>query len=577
MVDPGDSEETCRRRVRRRIGRVVVAALAVASAFALPASVPTVAALPTTVHVSPSAGSDRNPGTATSPVRTLARAVAMAPTGSAIVLHGGTYHESVQIFGKDLDIAAAPGESVVFDGARRITNWVSEGGRWYAPGWTNSLPRIIGDELNNAPSAAALPDLAYRNGVALRQVTSLAAVGPGTFFVDDASDRLWVGSDPTGQVMEASDLRWALWFNSAHGSSLVGVTVRRYATTKSDMAAVRLYSNSMYMADSTVSDNAYKGVSVIGRSVRLDRLTVRTNGYIGIHGHLSRNVTLIRSTVVGNNTERYDAVHSGSGVKFTTSSIVGIRNNYVADNAGVGIWTDLGTSFVSVTGNLVERNTHSGILMELSGRVVVADNVVLDNSEAGIWILETNDAEVWHNAAMRNIRDIWVEEGPRTDPSADAVVNWDLNRVNLRNNVIGQGRSGSEALVAVDDWTERRSATSMAVTSDNNAFWLPPGSPTRLARWARWPQSLAMSWTLAAHRSATGQDQASRSSSATTNPFARNAARYDHRIPETEPLGAPLNARVAAALGLTEGTRIALGPRRWMTPPTTRPGVAFRS
>jgi hypothetical protein len=529
-----------------------------------------------TFHVSPS-GSDRNPGTAGSPVRTVNRAVALAASGSTILLHSGTYHESVHVFGKDLDIAAASGASVVFDGSRPVGGWVRDGNRWYSPGWTATFPRTSGEQMNPAVPMAAYPDLAFLDGAPLRQVASLSGLGPGRFFVDQAADRLWIGDDPAGRLVEASDLSWAIWFNSAHGSSLRGVMVRRYATAARDMAAVRLYADGLTLTDTTIARNAYSGVSVIGRNVRMERITARDNGYIGVHGHLSRRVDLLNSTVVRNNAERFDAVNSGSGVKFTNSTIIGVRNNYVADNSGVGIWSDIATSFVSVTGNLVERNSHSGILMELSGRVVVADNVVLDSGEAGIWILETNDAEVWHNALYRNRTEISVMDGPRSDASADEIVLWDVQRVRIRNNVIGHARPGVEAALSVDDWTERRSASAMAVTSDWNAFWSPPQTTTRLARWARWPERLAVNATLDSHRAATGQDRSSTWSSSAANPFARSASAYDLRVPAGSRVGTAVRGRAALALGVAEGTVLPVGPRRWMAPPTNTPGVRFRS
>lgn len=567
-------------RHQGRLARVAAGWLAVVvavmSAVVLTSTSTVNAATVGTFHVSPS-GSDRNPGTAASPVRTVGRAVALAASGSSIVLHSGTYRESVHVFGKDLDIAAAPGSTVVFDGSRPVSDWVREDIGWYSPGWTATFPHTSGVQIDPAVPLAAYPDLAFIDGSPLRQVASPEALRPGTFYVDQAADRLWIGDDPEGRLVEASDLSWAIWFNAAHGSSLRGVTVRRYATAARDMAAVRLYADGLTMADSTIVDNAYSGVSVMGRNARLERLIVRDNGYIGVHGHLSRRVDLLRSTIVRNNAERFDAVNSGSGVKFTNSTIIGVRNNYVADNRGVGIWADISSSFVSVTGNLVERNSHSGILMELSGRVVVADNVVLDSGEAGIWILETNDAEVWHNALYRNRTEISVMEGPRTDASADDIVLWDLARVRIRNNVIGHARTGVEAAVSVDDWTERRSAAAMGVTSDWNAFWSPPQSGTRLVRWARWPDRLAVNATLDGHRTATGQDRWSTWSTAAVNPFARSPGVYDLRVPAGSRVGAPIRGRAALALGVADGTVLPLGPRRWMSPPTDGVGVRFRS
>ena len=69
------------------------------------------------IIVSPS-GNDAAAGTTSAPLRTLAHAVASAPSGATIVLRAGSYHESVVIPpGKRLTIQAWPGEPVWLDGS----------------------------------------------------------------------------------------------------------------------------------------------------------------------------------------------------------------------------------------------------------------------------------------------------------------------------------------------------------------------------------------------------------------------------------------------------------------------------
>jgi hypothetical protein len=539
---------------------------------------PAIAASDATVYVSPS-GSDGNPGTSSAPFRTLSKAVQVAPSGSTVQLGAGIYHESVQVYGKDLDIVGAAGQKVVLDGARRLDGWREASNGWYVTGWNVDLSRTYGDMIDPRVPMAAYPDQAFIDGAPLRQVARLGDLASGTFFVDQDADRLYIGSNPSGRTVEASDLRWAIYFNRAHGSSLRNVTVRRYASTAADMAAVRAYSDDMVVADSTFELNAYMGVSAMGSNITFRNLVAQDNAYIGVHGHLAPQFTLRDSLVQRNNGAGFDAWHSGSGVKVTTSRVVNYWNNEVSDNKGPGLWVDLGVAFGSIVGNLVERNTYSGILVELSGKTVVADNVVLDSGQAGVWVLESNDVEVWNNALYRNDRDIWVEDGPRVDPSANSDAISELLRVSLRNNTMGQGRSGVQASLATDDWTEKRSSVDMRISSDWNAFWLPAGTPTKLSRWARWPQSLAISATLDTHRSITGQDGRSIWSTATTNPYARNTAGYDLRSPSSLTLGANATATVAAALGVEPGTRLPIGPlnvripRRSATtqPPSTQP------
>jgi hypothetical protein len=556
---------------RSRLIAVAIGLALVLGALPLALAADQAAAATPTLYVSPT-GSDSAAGTAAAPLRTLARAVSKATSGTTVVLAGGTYRESVQVYGKDVDIVGATGETVVLDGARTLTGWQAGDSGWYVDGWTHEFARTTGDMIDPANPMAAYPDQAFLDGAPLAQVATLDALGAGRFYVDNAADRLWIGDDPTGRTVDASYLPFALYFNKANGSSLRNVTVRRFATPAANMAAVRAYSNDVTVADSTFEHNAYMGLSAMGNRFTFTNLLVQDNAYIGVHGHLSNDFSLSRSTILRNNTERFDYRHSAAGVKVTTATGIEFRNNYVADNLGPGLWTDLSGIDVTVVGNLLERNLRSSIFMELSGFVTVVDNVVIGSGVTGIRILETNDAEVWNNALYRSEREIWVQEGPRTDPSSNELANWDSNRANIHNNVMAQGRAGSEALLVADDWTNNRSAWDMGTVADRNAYWMPAGTVARLSKWGRSPSPVAWSSTLSQHQSQTLQDADALWSTAATNPFARNATTYDLRAPEALSSGRAANARVAAALGIPVGTILPIGPLSALAPTSVAGG-----
>ncbi len=509
----------------------------------------------TTIYVAPT-GSDSNAGTEAAPYRTIKRAVQVAQSGDTIILRGGVYRESVQIYGKALRIESAPGERAVMEGARAVTGFVASDGDWYAGGWTTEFRTTSGPFLHPDRPEAAYPDQVFLDGTPQKQVLSRSEVVPGTFYHDTAADRLWLGSDPTGRLVEASDLSYGLYFNNADGSRLTNVTVRRYATERADWAAVRVHSDNVVLDGVTVELNAFNGLSVMGEVIIVRNSKFSDNGYSGIVGHLSKTVVIERSAIVGNNKEKFDAHHSAAGVKITTSEGLTFRENDVSRNDGPGIWTDLDVKYVTVVGNLTERNGRSGIELELSSYVNAIGNVSQGNGETGIWVLESQHVSVYHNALYRNRRDIWVEEGPRAE----------VDTVRIRNNVFGEGRDRSPALFNVDDWTEERSAEDMKVLSDYNAFWLPPGSPTsNISRWARWPQSLAYATTLDQHRANTGQDINSVWSTAATNPYVRDAASGDYRTPPGTKLGVPVYGSMATQLGVPSGTRLPIGPHQGVT------------
>ena len=113
------------RRTARRIGVAVLTA--VLTGAAVLTVVGPQAAAARVIHVSPN-GSNGASGDAGSPVRTVGRAVQIAGNGDVVEIASGTYHESVQVYGKTVHLRAAPGANVVFDGAIPVNGWAPSGG-----------------------------------------------------------------------------------------------------------------------------------------------------------------------------------------------------------------------------------------------------------------------------------------------------------------------------------------------------------------------------------------------------------------------------------------------------------------
>lgn len=83
---------------------------------------------PRSIYVAKS-GNDKNSGTASSPVLTIARAGSMALPGDKIIIHGGTYREIVIIHkggtsSATISYSASPGEEVIVKGSERVKTWV---------------------------------------------------------------------------------------------------------------------------------------------------------------------------------------------------------------------------------------------------------------------------------------------------------------------------------------------------------------------------------------------------------------------------------------------------------------------
>ena len=116
-------------------------------------------------------GSDSAAGGATTPWRTIGHAVAAAPSGSTIVIHGGTYREgSITLYGKRLTLQPYPHEKVWLNGSLVVSNWVASGNAWRSDGWN---PQFAQDTPSQAidPNYPMAPyrDMVFVDGRALRR------------------------------------------------------------------------------------------------------------------------------------------------------------------------------------------------------------------------------------------------------------------------------------------------------------------------------------------------------------------------------------------------------------------------
>ena len=216
--------------------------------------------------------------------------------GQTIVVRGGNYHESVVIpTNKKVIIQSYPGEVVWFDGSSIVGQWSATGGGLGVRTGQSSLTRAL--PLLGAPTTvlspgwtflsssypmASHPDQVWINGVAQLQVGSLsAAEGRGLLRRLRERAGMYLGSDPTGKEVRASDLIQAFLIVS-DGSILRGINVRRYAPSVPDFGAVSVRRPNVTLENMTVTDSATIGVSVITTKATIRNVAVSNSGMLGI-------------------------------------------------------------------------------------------------------------------------------------------------------------------------------------------------------------------------------------------------------------------------------------------------------
>jgi trimeric autotransporter adhesin len=465
-------------------------------------------------------------------LRTIANAVRASSPGGTIVLREGAYHETVAIpDGKPLTVQSYPGEEVWLDGSTAVTGWRSQGQVWVKDGWTAQFDRSptytwgAADYaeanwtfINPAYPTAAWPDQVWINGEPLYQVSTIGEVRAGTFAVDYANNRLYVGSNPTGATVRASDLAQAITVRSA-GSVLRGFGIRNFAPSVPHMAGVTLERPGIVAENLIISDFATTGLSAIAGNITVRNVTIQRSGMLGMHASTADNLLLDAVRVVGNNTEHFNQAPVAGGFKTAKSRHLIIRDSYFADNLAAGIWLDQSIYDSVLVSNDVVGNDWHGMFIEISAKTVVADNLIVDNGGDGIMVNNTSDAVVWNNTLVSNGRHVDLVQDSRRasdlsipghdprQPMPDPTMTWLLGPASVGNNVMSGIQSGAVCLLCVEDYSHERSAAQMGVTADGNVYnRLAGGQPPWMVVWSRGAGDPAVYTTVSAFTAATGQE-----------------------------------------------------------------------
>jgi trimeric autotransporter adhesin len=529
-------------------------------------------------YVSATSGSDSAAGTPTAPWRTVANAIAVAPSGSTIVLRTGTYFESVTVPStKKLTIQAYPGEAVWFDGSKTLGGWVADGTAYrvpwaysfdnsptYTSGAADNTQQFFGF-VNSTYPMASHPEQVFVDGVPQTQVSSRTAVVPGSFFADTVNDKLFLGSNPTGHEVRSSVLTTAVSLRGA-GSALLGVGVRRYATSLPLMGTLRALATGVVLENVLVSDNATQGVFLQGTGLGVRNVTSDRNGSMGIAATYADGLKAVGLKVTRNNNEHFNSSPSAGGFKLTKTRGISIKDSVSSGNDGSGIWMDESCYDATLTGNDLLDNAVNGMSFEISSKGLFVNNLVVRNGGVGMKFNDAQNVSAWNNTMVDNKgKPMWMVQDSRQstnlstpghDPRQtlpDPTVTWVLGPITFKDNVVV--RSGSNCLLCTQDSALYRSAETIGIVPDGNVYNRPgTTSPTWVTVWASGLTNPYVYTSLSAFKTAKGRDLHSLE---VTGPSAVDAAYKPTAtvLAQEAVVAQPLDAAAAAAAGRTTGER----------------------
>lgn len=331
----------------------------------------------------------------------LQAVIDLYPEGTAFVFTPGVYRMQTITPKNGQEFYGQP--DAVLSGAALLTDFVREGKYWVATGqtqelWTHGLCR------ETAPRCHR-PEQLFFDDVPLHHVGSLDDVVLGTWYFDYDTDRIYMVDNPTGHTVETSIVPYA-FVGTASDVLISNLTIEKFASPAQHGAIDGDFSINWIVQNNIVRLNHGRGIR-LGHGMQVINNIISDNGQMGVGGE-GDNVLVEWNDIARNNFAGFDDTWEAGGTKFARTDGLIVRHNYVYENFGPGLWTDIDNINSVYDTNLVMNNESMGIFHEISYDVVIMNNVSMFNAMtnypwlygAQIIISSSRNADIFDNRVV---------------------------------------------------------------------------------------------------------------------------------------------------------------------------------
>lgn len=442
--------------------------------------------------------SDENAGSESTPLLTVQEAVTRARDNkrknisTTVIIKPGTYRETVTLAWTNRDenqpenltpiiIKAAEPGTVFLKASDVWTGWeYEERYNAYSHEWKNDWGEF--DPGWDLKGLAARREMVFSDGKLLTQVASLRELAPGTFYVDEDADKLYLkivdGSDIDDLTIEVA-VRDVVWDQRYEFNVTIdGLTFEHAATNwKGGFGGARFTnSNHLKLSNCSFAFNNWSGV-YIGEStdISLRHSKMNHNGgqgwstwrvsdfvsydtetsYNNWRGALSdftgwsvgnklesmHGLTVVKHRAVGNYSR-------GLWLDYDIQEAV-LDSLYIADNHRDGVWFEANPGPIEMHNSIIENNLDAGLRTTFTEDVLIANNTIRNNATMQVEIAGANRR--------------WVKDYVTQERMQLTARNWTLQ---------GNTLEGGEQLIGAADnhkfkeWSEFVST----LTADNNIY-----------------------------------------------------------------------------------------------------------
>jgi hypothetical protein len=503
------------------------------------------------VYVDTVNGSDSNPGTVTSPLKTIGAAVSMAETnnqnsvGTKVIINPGTYREAVTVSGSHkttslpITFQAAINGTVTVSGADVWTGWEPYSGN--SSIYTNSWPYSWGlcaASTTGPPQADVVlrREMVFVNGTLLTEVLSLSEMAAGTFYVDESGGTIYIWP-PVGTNLETATVevstRPQAW-TIQNQSYLVarGLTFQDANPCWADGAVVVQGSSSNILFDSdNFNWNSAEGLQLWNGTTyyTVQNSVAEHNGESGFAAYEVKYGLFQSDVSAFNNWRGAQGAYYGwnaSGFHFTgdhTDTLTNIQTYY---NQTQGVHYDTDNENITINGLASNNDLNVGLFFEVtqgpvtvSGASVCAGSTLASTAFTAFGMRDSEFITVSGSNFVNAPFDLGVVE----TPGGTWVTNWETGQqellftqnFSLTNSVVEAG-SGQELFsvgtLVNSEWSDFQTSLSSNHNtwwdaSNNSAFLVPVPATNTAVNFSSW-------------QATTGQDQQSVFQAPSGNPAA---------------------------------------------------------
>jgi hypothetical protein len=314
----------------------------------------------------------------------------------------------------------------VLSGAKLLSEFTRQGRFWVAK--VHAERSESHGQCDEDAPGCVFPEDVFIDDRPLRHDPSAESLTAGKWHMDYDGDRLYLADDPTGHKVEISLSRHA-FYGGAKNVTIRGLIVEKYANLAS-RGAIHVGADPGHAGEHwVIQDNEVRlnhGAGIrFGHKTQVLHNRVHDNGQLGIAGS-GVNALLEGNEIAHNNYAGYRSGWEAGGTKFAFTEGLVVRNNYVHDNNGPGLWTDIDNVNTLYENNRTTRNKSAGIAHEISYDAVIRNNTVEDDGfnphgnerpwwGGGILVIASSKVEVYGNHVtncMNGIVAVQAKRGP---------------------------------------------------------------------------------------------------------------------------------------------------------------------